>query len=72
VPKADIGAFTGTSSWGAVDWNVKNLCSLSSMTTRPERFRVKAIECFIAAQKTQDPKTKETYGSKPPRMHSVV
>jgi hypothetical protein len=38
------------------------------MTTRPEQFRVKAIECFIAAQKTQDPKTKETYGSKPPRM----
>jgi hypothetical protein len=31
------------------------------MTTRPERFRVKAIECSIAAQKTQDPKTKETY-----------
>jgi hypothetical protein len=31
------------------------------MTTRPERFRVKAIEFCIAAQKTQDPKTKETY-----------
>jgi hypothetical protein len=31
------------------------------MTTRPERFRVKAAGSFIAAQKTQDPKTKETY-----------
>jgi hypothetical protein len=46
---------------GADDWNVKNFCALSSMTTRPERFRVKAIECSIAAQKNQDPKTRETY-----------
>jgi hypothetical protein len=58
VPKADIGAFAGTSSWGADDWKIKNFCSLSSMTTRPERFRVKAIECSIAAQKTQDRKPK--------------
>ena len=31
------------------------------MTTRPTRFRVKAIECFDTAQKTQDPETEETY-----------
>ena len=31
------------------------------MTTRPERFRVKALECFNAARKTRDPETKETY-----------
>ena len=31
------------------------------MTTRPERFRVKAMECSIAAQKTQHPETKEAY-----------
>jgi hypothetical protein len=31
------------------------------MTTRPERFRVKALECSVAAQKTNDPATKEAY-----------
>lgn len=31
------------------------------MTTRPERFRVKALECYAAAQKTNDPATKEAY-----------
>ena len=31
------------------------------LTTRPERFRVKAIECHVAAQKTQDLATKEAY-----------
>lgn len=31
------------------------------MTTRPERFRVKALECYVAAQKTNDPATKEAY-----------
>src|SRR5215467_4744360 len=46
---------------GTDDWNVQNFSSLSWMTTRPERFRVKAIELFIAAQKTRDPETKETY-----------
>jgi hypothetical protein len=25
------------------------------MTTRPERFRVKALECYVAAQKAKDP-----------------
>jgi hypothetical protein len=24
------------------------------MTTRPERFRVKALECYVAAQKAKD------------------
>jgi len=31
------------------------------MTTRPERFRVKALECYAAAQKAKDPKTREAY-----------
>jgi hypothetical protein len=31
------------------------------MTTRPERFRVKALECYAAAQKTKDPETREAY-----------
>jgi hypothetical protein len=31
------------------------------MTTRPERFRVKALECYAAAQKETDPKTREAY-----------
>jgi len=34
---------------------------LVRMTTRPERFRVKALECYVAAQKTNDPATKEAY-----------
>jgi len=38
-----------------------NWPSLTSMTTRPERFRVKALECYVAAQKTNDPATKEAY-----------
>src|SRR5262252_2485611 len=43
---------------GTDDWDVQNFSSLSWMTTRPERFRVKAIELFIAAQKTRDPEPK--------------
>jgi hypothetical protein len=31
------------------------------MTTRPERFRVRAMECHIAAQKAREPDTKEAY-----------
>ena len=31
------------------------------MTTRPERFRVKALECYVAAQKAKDPKTRDAY-----------
>jgi len=31
------------------------------MTTRPERFRVKAMECHAAAQKADDPATREAY-----------
>ena len=31
------------------------------MTTRPERFRVNAIECYIAAQKVKDPEFKDIY-----------
>jgi hypothetical protein len=31
------------------------------MTTRPERFRVKAVECYVAAQKTRDLTTKDVY-----------
>jgi hypothetical protein len=31
------------------------------MTTRPERFRVKALECYVAAQKETDPNTREAY-----------
>jgi hypothetical protein len=31
------------------------------MTTRPERFRVRAMECHIAAQKAREPETKEAY-----------
>jgi hypothetical protein len=46
---------------GTDDWNVQNCFSLSWMTTRPERFRVKAMECLIAAQKARDPETKEAY-----------
>jgi hypothetical protein len=34
---------------------------LSLMTTRPERFRVNAIECYIASQKVKDPEFKEIY-----------
>lgn len=45
----------------SIDWNVEDFLSLSLMTTRPERFRVKAVECHVAAQKTQDLATKEAY-----------
>jgi hypothetical protein len=38
-----------------------NFRSLVWMTTRPERFRVKAIECYIAAQNAKTPETKESY-----------
>lgn len=31
------------------------------MTTRPERFRVRAMECHIAAQKAREPDTKEAF-----------
>jgi hypothetical protein len=31
------------------------------MTMRPERFRVKALECYAAAQKAKDPETREAY-----------
>ena len=31
------------------------------MTTRPERFRVRAMECVIAAQKAKDPEIREAY-----------
>ncbi len=31
------------------------------MTTRPELFRVRAMECQIAAQKAKDPDIKEAY-----------
>jgi hypothetical protein len=31
------------------------------MTTRPERFRVKALESHLAAQKAKDPEIKEAY-----------
>jgi hypothetical protein len=31
------------------------------MTTRPERFRVKALECYVAAQKEKDPETRDAY-----------
>ena len=31
------------------------------MTTRPERFRIKAVECHAAAQKIQDLAIKEAY-----------
>jgi hypothetical protein len=31
------------------------------MTLRPELFRVKAVECQIAAQKVKEPGVKETY-----------
>jgi hypothetical protein len=31
------------------------------MTSRPERFRVKALECYVAAQKAKDPDAKEIY-----------
>jgi hypothetical protein len=45
----------------SIDRNVEDFSSLSWMTTRPERFRVKAVECYVAAQKTQDFGTKEGY-----------
>lgn len=41
--------------------NGSNVLSLVLMTTRPERFRVKALECCVAAQKEKDPKTREAY-----------
>jgi hypothetical protein len=44
-----------------IDWNVEGFFSLSWMTTRPERFRVKAVECYVAAQKTEDLTTKDVY-----------
>jgi hypothetical protein len=31
------------------------------MTTRPERYRAKARECEVAAQKAKDPDVTETY-----------
>jgi hypothetical protein len=31
------------------------------MTMRPERFRVKALECYVAAQKAKDPETRDAY-----------
>jgi hypothetical protein len=31
------------------------------MTTRPERFRVKAIECYAVAQKAKDLETRDAY-----------
>ncbi len=31
------------------------------MTSRPEVFRTRAVECQIAAQKATDPDVKETY-----------
>jgi hypothetical protein len=31
------------------------------MTTQPERFRVKALECYAAARNAKDPATKEAY-----------
>ena len=31
------------------------------MTTRPERFRVKALECYAAAQKAKDSETRAAY-----------
>jgi hypothetical protein len=31
------------------------------MTTRPERFRVKAAKCYVAAQKAKDPETRDAY-----------
>ena len=41
--------------------NGHNRPSLVRMTTRPERFRVKALECYATAQKTNDPATREAY-----------
>ena len=41
--------------------NSSNDLSLVMMTTRPERFRVKALECYATAQKETDPKTREAY-----------
>jgi hypothetical protein len=41
--------------------NEQNFCVLASMTTRPERFRVKAVECSVAAQRAKNPETKQTY-----------
>jgi hypothetical protein len=34
---------------------------LYSMTTRQERFRTKAIDCYVAAQKAKDRQAKKTY-----------
>jgi hypothetical protein len=31
------------------------------MTSRPERFRANALECYVAAQKAKDPEAKEIY-----------
>jgi hypothetical protein len=31
------------------------------MTSRPERFRANALECYVAAQKSNDPDAKESY-----------
>jgi hypothetical protein len=46
----------------AANWGNGPGCpSLVLMTTRPERFRVKALECYAAAQKTKDPQTREAY-----------
>lgn len=41
--------------------NGPNCPSLVLMTTRPERFRIKALECHVAAQKAKDPETKDAY-----------
>ncbi len=41
--------------------NGSNCLPLILMTTRPERFRVQALECYAAAQKENDPKAREAY-----------
>jgi hypothetical protein len=37
------------------------LPSLILMTTRPERFRVKALENYLAAQEAKNPEIREAY-----------
>jgi hypothetical protein len=41
--------------------NGPDCSSFLYMTTRPERFRVRAMEFHIAAQKAKDPETRKAY-----------
>ena len=42
-------------------WNRLNSGSLFFVTTPPERFRVRAMECYVKAQKARDSQAKDNF-----------